>query len=304
MDSTIKKGIYPTMVTPFDDSSRIDYKSLEVFIEKLENDGADGLFAVCQSSEMFNLEQKEKTELARFVKRKSTLDVVASGHTQKSVDEQIEAMKEMEQTGVDAVVLISNAFAGPDEDDDVFLRNLDLFLNGFRTEIQLGMYECPFPYKRLLSSKVLGYIKETGRFTFMKDTSCDAGIIGERLLQTKGSRFGLYNANAHTLAFSTMNGAAGYSGVHANISVKLVAFIMNNPVPMDIFQAEAHRLFYDFAYFMSNSKYPVSAKIMLQRDNIFRTVESRVINPSTVGPDIYLDSIRMYERIKEFENQL
>ncbi len=304
MKKTFKNGIFPTMVTPFTDNDRIDYISLEKFIYKLEDDGSDGLFAVCQSSEMFYLTLKEQLELASFVKKTARIDVIASGHTQTSPGEQLDAMKAMEQTGVDAVVLLSNAFAGEDEDDDVLLANMDYFLRNFHSEIPLGIYECPYPYKRLLSTRVLKYIIDTGRFAMMKDTSCDASIIGERVKVIGNSGFGLYNANAQTLAYSTLKGCAGFSGVHANISTKLVAYIMKNPIPMNNYQAEVHGLYYEFAHFMSNSGYPVSAKIMLQKAGVFKNIFSRAIDPSTISPDIHRAAIAFLDRIEEFENKL
>ncbi|MBN1623666.1 MAG: dihydrodipicolinate synthase family protein [Clostridia bacterium] len=304
MKKTFKKGIFPTMVTPFATDGRIDYSDLEQFIKMLEDDGADGLFAVCQSSEMFFLDLKEQLELALFVKNNASIDVIASGHTQITQKEQLFAMKAMEQTGVDAVVLLSNAFAGKDESDDVMLSHLDGFLNNFKSEIPLGIYECPYPYKRLLSPQVLKYIIDSGRFTMMKDTSCDAGIIASRLNMIGDSDFGLYNANAQTLAYSTINGAAGFSGVHANISTRLVEFIMAHPIPMNNFQAEAHGLFYEFARFVNVSSYPVCAKMMLQRKGIFKNIQSRVIDSSQVDAGIFVEACRFLERIEEFEKQL
>jgi len=100
----ISKGIFPTMVTPFNGNGNIDYGALLKFIEKLESDGADGLFAVCQSSEMFNLTLDEKFRLASFVRENSKLQVITSGHTQKDPKKQIEAMKKIASSGVDAVV--------------------------------------------------------------------------------------------------------------------------------------------------------------------------------------------------------
>ena len=45
-------GIVPVMLTPFTDEGEVDYGSLERLIEWYLANGADALFAVCQSSEM------------------------------------------------------------------------------------------------------------------------------------------------------------------------------------------------------------------------------------------------------------
>ena len=46
------EGIIPVMLTPFDDQGAIDWGSLEALIDWYLEKGAEGLFAVCQSSEM------------------------------------------------------------------------------------------------------------------------------------------------------------------------------------------------------------------------------------------------------------
>lgn len=53
MDFAAKGGVWPVMVTPFTKGGAIDYPALSALIAWYEERGADGLFAVCQSSEMF-----------------------------------------------------------------------------------------------------------------------------------------------------------------------------------------------------------------------------------------------------------
>ena len=51
----IAKGIWPTMITPFTAENRIDEQALGEMMEWYVKQGCDGVFAVCQSSEMFSL---------------------------------------------------------------------------------------------------------------------------------------------------------------------------------------------------------------------------------------------------------
>jgi 4-hydroxy-tetrahydrodipicolinate synthase len=270
----IKGGVYPVMLTPFDGENKIDYESLLAFIRWLEVGGADGLFAVCQSSEMFALSVDERVELAKFVKENSNLEVVASGHIDKPFDQQLETMYRIADTGVDAVVLLSNAFAKEGESDDVLIENLDRFLSAFKTETPLGIYECPQPYKRLLSDKALEYLISTERFIFLKDTSCDIGVISHRLDLMKGANFGLYNAHAGTLIESLRLGGRGYSGVHANFSVKLLSYLCKNFADPEAISGTVDMLTRTDAFLRMNL-YPVCAKEMLRRRDVFKTIETR-----------------------------
>lgn len=92
-------------------------------------------------------------------------------------------------------------------------------------DVPLGVYECPYPYKRLMSEEMIRFCLSSGRFKFIKDTCCDAAQIKRRLGYMAGSDFGLYNANAQTLLTSLRDGARGYCGVMANFHPGLYALL-------------------------------------------------------------------------------
>ena len=55
----LPKGLYPVMLTPFNDDYSIDINALEELTEFYIKAGAEGLFANCLSSEMFQLTSEE-----------------------------------------------------------------------------------------------------------------------------------------------------------------------------------------------------------------------------------------------------
>ena len=65
MNKKIVNGVYPTMLTPFNEDNTIDFKALERLVEWYIAKGVDGLFAVCQSSAMFELSRRERKELCK-----------------------------------------------------------------------------------------------------------------------------------------------------------------------------------------------------------------------------------------------
>ncbi|MGI6569475.1 MAG: dihydrodipicolinate synthase family protein [Caldicoprobacterales bacterium] len=211
--------MYPTVITPFTPDGAIDYESYERLIDLFARNECDGLFAVCQSSEMFYLSEEEKLELASFSIRlckEKNIKCVVSGHTQETLQEQIAYLQKAELLGADALILVSNRLAAEDENDEILIENLSSIIDQLNPDTRLGIYECPYPYKRLLTPQVLEYMVGTGRFDFIKDTSCDIDLIRQRLSQLKGTGTELYNANAATLVDSFLAGAAGYSGVMLN----------------------------------------------------------------------------------------
>ena len=220
MIKQIPGGVYPTMVTPFTQDNKIDYNAVEQMLHWYDGK-VDGIFAVCQSSEMFFLSFEERLALMRFIREHApkSMAIVASGHTADSLEQQIEEAKAFIDTGIDSYVFISNRFAAADESDAVFLENVDYVVNRI-PEIALGIYECPVPYRRLLSPETLGALAGGGRFTFLKDTCCDADIIRAKIKAVEGTPLKIFNANSASLLQTLRDGAAGSTTGCATTSTK------------------------------------------------------------------------------------
>src|SRR5699024_7777998 len=112
-------------------------------------------------------------------------------------------------------------FAKKEEDDDVWMNNLRKVMDALPEELPLGFYECPYPYKRLITPEELAWCAATSRFYFIKDTSCSLDDIQKKLDIIRGSTVLLFNANTSTLLETLHLGAAGFSGVMANFHPEL-----------------------------------------------------------------------------------
>lgn len=256
-------GVWPVMLTPFTKNNQIDYDGLEKLIEWYLLHDVDGMFAVCQSSEMFYLTLDERVKLAKFVVNKvnGRVPVIASGHISDSIDGQIEELNLIARTGVDAVILITNRLAKENEDDSIWISNLEKLLDKIPEDVKLGLYECPYPYKRIMSEKTTRWCAENGRFYFLKDTSCDIDNIKLKLKICKGSNLNLYNANTVTLLESLRLGAKGYCGVMANIHPRLYAKLCR-----DFMKEECNKLqeLLTMCALIERQCYPANAKYYLQ----------------------------------------
>lgn len=225
--------ILTTMITPYKKDGSIDFETAEKYVDWYFENGIDGIFAVCQSSEIFYLSLEERVELNRRVyQRAKSLDedflVVSSGHVSDSFEEQVRELNAIYESGTDALILITNRLDINNEGDDVFIANAKRLIAELPKDAKLGLYECPHPYKRLVTPKILDWCLSTGRFYYMKDTCCDAAVIKERTEQLKGSHFKLLNANCQTLLESMRNGADGYCGIMCNFHPKLYAWLGKN----------------------------------------------------------------------------
>lgn len=228
---------FTTMITPYKADGSVDYETAERYVDFYFERGLTGIFAICQSSEIFFLTLEEKTELNRRVYHRAKelerqsgrrFTVVSSGHTSDSIEDQARELCAVWESGTDALILITNRLDPNNEGDDVFIANAERLLSLLPADARLGFYECPYPYKRLVTPKILDWCIATGRFDYMKDTCCDAALIAERCRQLKGSGFRLLNANCQTLLESMQNGADGYCGIMANYHPELYAWLCEN----------------------------------------------------------------------------
>ncbi|MFD0717243.1 dihydrodipicolinate synthase family protein [Paenibacillus sp. GCM10027626] len=274
---SIHSGIWPTMVTPFTKNKEIDYLAVEKLIDFYHQRGVAGIFAVCQSSEMFQLDLEEKKSLAKFIVQKvpDGMQVIVSGHTAEELDEQVREAEEIMCPGTDAYVILPNRFAAPDESDDVLIEKMEAFLRRF-PDVPLGIYECPYPYKRLLTPKVLRACAASKRFLFIKDTCCSLEQIAEKLQIIKGSGIKLFNANSATLLESLKLGADGYSGVMANFHPELYAWLYHN-FRSEPEKAEKLQQFLGSGSLAEYQYYPVNAKYNLSLQGVPMEISSRVL---------------------------
>ena len=142
-------GNWPVMITPFNTDKSIDWAGLDQLTEWYLGANIKGLFAVCQSSEMFDMTNQERLDVASFVVKQvdGRVPVIATGTFPDNEDNQAEMVKKIYDTGVTLVIVLSNLFAASDEPDDIWIKTIDKMLSQTGT-IPLGLYECPFPYKR------------------------------------------------------------------------------------------------------------------------------------------------------------
>ena len=278
MGTTRIEGIIPVMITPYLESGEIDYAGLERLIEWYIAKGSDALFAVCQSSEMQFLSIKERSELGKFVVKQAAgrVPVVVSGHVSDDPYSQLEELTVAVETGAEGVVLVTNHLDPKNRGSDVFLGNLKWLLDRLPKDIPLGLYECPAPYRRMLSDDELRFCLDSGRFVMLKDVSCDLETVKRRVAMTAGTSFAILNANA-AIAYDAMKaGSRGFNGVFTNFHPDLYKWLYTSGVDHPELADEV-ATFLVLAALSEAFGYPVLAKMYHQRLGTFASIKSRTI---------------------------
>lgn len=283
MTKTIK-GIVPTNLTAFDANNKIDWHSNEKLIEWYIANGADALFAVCQSSEMQFLSLNERVELAKFTVKiaDGRVPVVASGHISDKIDEQVTELNAMSETGIDALIMVTNRLDINRQGSAAFNYNFDKILSQLNPDISLGFYECPAPFRRLLSDDEFTRCVDSGRFVTIKDVSCDLDCIKDRLKLAENSTLSVLNANAAWAWPAMQAGAPGFCGISNNYHPDLYAWLLKVANEYTKVDTEHQKLADELAVFLSLAAlteaygYPTFAKLYHQRLGNIADIHSRV----------------------------
>ncbi|GAB2775781.1 dihydrodipicolinate synthase family protein [Rhabdobacter roseus] len=265
--STPKKGLIPVMVLPRKTNGTIDYYTLDAFVDFFLDAGVMGLFANCLSTEMYFLNNEERlAHTARVVERvNGQIPVVATGTFEGTVAQQADFCKRIYDTGVEAVVVITSQMAQAHESDEVFLARMEELLA--RTgNIPLGFYECPLPYKRLLSPAILAQLLPTGRLHYHKDTSCSVEDVKQKLDVIKGTSFRFFDAHLPNALASLRMGADGLSAIAGNSFPEVLTWLCENyDLPERQEDVEWLQQELTDTNALIHLAYPVGAKYFLQR---------------------------------------
>jgi 4-hydroxy-tetrahydrodipicolinate synthase len=290
------------MITPFTGDDRLDFRAVREVTEWFIARGCDGIFTVCQSSEMFFLSAREKLDLARAVKDAAAgrVKVIASGHTAEGRGAQIEELGRMAETGVDAVVLVSNRLAGQEEGDEALRENFEDIRRQL-PGVPLGIYECPYPYLRLLSGEFLKEAGEKKSLVFLKDVSCSRTVQKERQALLSGTDLALLNANTATLLDSLIAGYDGFSGVMGNFHIDLYRWLYTHYRA----EPEAARELGDFLTALGVFEaraYPVSAKYHFNLLGIPMSLHTRAKDQGVLNENARLETeslLRLEEAMRK-----
>jgi 4-hydroxy-tetrahydrodipicolinate synthase len=282
----LPRGFIPVMLTPFHDDLSVDYATLRQLCDYYIDNGAVGLFANCLSSEMYELTAEERLSVIKTVVEQANgrVPVVATGTFQGSLEEMADFSNQVYALGVDAVIVLNNQFVYEEESDEVFLSRIKRWME-LTPGVPFGIYECPVPYKRLVSIPVLQDLLRSGRLCYHKDTSLHIDQVREKIQAGSTARFGVYDAYMVHAKASLEAGSMGLSCIQGNFFPDLIASFCANPTA-------------DFQEFLTenmelmHSAYPTSAKYVLQKQGFpISLTTRRKVEPLTEGLKAKLDTL-------------
>ncbi|MBK8946280.1 MAG: dihydrodipicolinate synthase family protein [Ignavibacteriae bacterium] len=209
----IYKGIWPVLITPFNDDLSIDFIGYQKMIEWYLQFNLGGIYANCQSSEMFELTDSERLKLisdaVKIVNGK--IPVVGTGNFGENINDHLEFIRKVSDTGVDIVMLTVPEFLNNDDELEKYYLTI-----AEKTNVKLGIYECPVPRRYYLGFDLIKKIAETGKYFAYKETSCDLEKIKKITDITVSTNFAHLQANVPYLLESIKYGTPGSMNIAAN----------------------------------------------------------------------------------------
>ncbi|KAA5540854.1 dihydrodipicolinate synthase family protein [Adhaeribacter rhizoryzae] len=300
-----KKGFIPVMLTPFQENGKIDYRGLTELTQFYLEAGASGLFANCLSSEMFELTPSERLQIIKHVLEvtNGTVPVVATGTFGGPIAGQADFVKKVHDLGVQAVICITGLLAEETESEEIFAQNA-FHLFDLTPNIPLGFYECPVPYKRVISPQTLKQFVSAGRIIYHKDTCLDIDQVREKLRLADNPCFGLYDAYMVHAVESLKAGSAGLSCIQGNYFPELVVWLCENYNNTSLTEEvdRVQQFFIDNMDVM-HAVYPIVSKYYLQKRGLnISTFTRREVGVFT--PKIRKEVDELYQKYSRLQEEL
>ncbi|HZK62875.1 MAG TPA: dihydrodipicolinate synthase family protein [Puia sp.] len=266
------------MITPFDLRAQVDLGVVSQLIDFYLAAGVKGFFANCLSSEMYSISESERLELTQHIVRyvDGRVPVVATGSFGLTIEDKVDFTKRIYNTGVNAVILITGHYANVDDGDDVWMENFNKMLR-LTDNIPLGLYECPAPYKRILSPEIFKNVLDTNRIVYYKDTSIAPEKVKAKLdivKTSKSKRFEFFDAHSPNAMTSLREGAKGMSSIAGNFYPEILVWMCNNATdPGMTSEVEWLQSEITSADPLIHVAYPMSAKYFLRKRGLpIRTI--------------------------------
>ncbi len=225
-------GIWPVLNTPYKEDLTIDLDHYRNMIEWYIEKGVDGIYANCQSSEMFLLNDEERMTLVSEAVKvvAGRVPVAATGNFGDTVEEHIKQAKKVESAGPDVIMLTVPPFCANDDDLRAYYMEMAKCI-----ESPLGLYECPVPRSYHLGIELIELLAKSGRFYIYKETSCDLEKIKKILKVTSNTSLSLLQANIPFMLEAIKAGAPGSMNIAANWLPDLVVKVAKgNPDNVEI----------------------------------------------------------------------
>ncbi|EHI97293.1 Dihydrodipicolinate synthase [Clostridium sp. DL-VIII] len=278
------KGIYTPLITIFNEKGGIDEENSKILIEKLINDGVDGIVVLGSVGEFFNLSFEEKKDYIKFVSEVMngrTKLIIGTGSN--NIEEVIALNEYSKEVNADGVLIITPYFFGLDE-NYIYEYYSTIAKN---TELPIMIYNFPARTSVNVSYElVFRLASEFKNIVGIKDTTDSMSNVRKFVQKIKKVHkdFCVISGFDEYLVPNLLSGGDGIIGGLTNIDAKLFidtykAFQDKNFEKLLVLQDKVNKLteLYDLTNpFIVGLKEAVQISLKLDINTSFRNYDIKV----------------------------
>lgn len=222
-DAPLFGRLLTAMVTPFDDSNEIDYKSTEKLIEHLIESGTDTIVVSGTTGESPTLSTEEKLDLLKFTKEKANKKTkIIFGAGTNDTEKSAKLAKKAEKAGADGLLIVAPYYNKPSQEGIA----AHIKAINDKTDLPIIVYNIPGRTGINIQPKTMVKIIETCKNVHaIKDSTGDIDQMAT-LARLCADPFRLYSGDDNlTLPFMSV-GACGVISVASHVIGKEIALMM------------------------------------------------------------------------------
>jgi len=235
MTQDLFSGVYPAMVTPFEDDESIDHEQLRADAQRLEAAGVDGLVPVGSTGESATLTHDEHVEVVETVVDAVEDVPVIAGTGSNNTREALELSERAADAGADALLLISPYYNKPEQ------RGL---IEHYRTiadavDLPQIVYNVPSRTGRNIEPDTAVELARHENIAGFKAASGDLNQISEIVERTRDEEFAVLSGDDGLTLPMLSVGATGGISVVANVEPERACAMVGAALSGDFERARA-----------------------------------------------------------------
>ena len=213
MTDTTFEGVYPAMVTPFNEDHSIDFDQLQRDARRLEAAGVDGLVPMGSTGESATVSHDEHVEVIEAVIEAVDDIPVIGGSGSNNTDEALSLSRRAADAGADALLLISPYYNKPEQRGlrDHYLTIADA------VDVPQIVYNVPSRTGQNIDADTVVDLAGHENIQGYKAASGDLNQVSEIVERTREEQFDVLSGNdGETLPILSVGGT-GCISVAANV---------------------------------------------------------------------------------------
>ncbi|WP_461214645.1 4-hydroxy-tetrahydrodipicolinate synthase [Lacticaseibacillus sp. GG6-2] len=236
MTKEIAHGIIAAMVTPLDESGKLNLKELRNQVDRQVAAGVDGIFTLGTNGEGYILSHEEKLQVLKTVVDQAAHRVIVYGGTGcVSTEETIQLSLEAQEIGVDALSIVTPSFAQASQEE--LYRHYKAINDA--VELPILLYNIPARTGNALAPQTVARLADLPHIAGAKDSSGDFDNILQYIELTKDKKFSVISGNDALILWTLQAGGTGGITAVANVLPTVMVSIYTKWVAGDFAGAKA-----------------------------------------------------------------